>query len=366
MDLVAVSHLRWDFVYQRPQHLLTRAARQHRVLVVEEPVEADTYRLDHRHVAASLSVVTPRVPSGTAPEAVERWLTVALRRFVAGWRRPASHLAVWHWAVMAEPITRDWDADVVVFDCMDELSLFRGAPPDLVERERRLMDRADIVFTGGYSLWEAKRHLHPSVHPFPSSVDLAHFARARAEQPEPAALRGIPRPRLVYAGVIDERIDLDLVGRLAAAQVGEIVLVGPVAKIDEADVPRGPRVHRLGMQPYDSLPALFAHADVGIMPFALNAATRFISPTKTPEYLAAGLPVVSTPIRDVVRGYGALDGAVHIAAGHEAFVEACERALAHRPAREVVDRHLAGMSWNATWSGMERLILDAVAVTEAV
>lgn len=357
MDLVALSHLRWDFVYQRPQHLLSRAARRHRVLFVEEPVEAEAFALPSREVLPNLSVVAPTVPHGTDPAAIEAWLAEGLPRLVRGWRR--GELAVWHYAVMAEPVTRGLDAAIVVYDCMDELSLFRGAPPDLVERERALLGRADLVFTGGHSLWEAKRDLHPSVHAFPSSVDVQHFSRARREQEEPAALHGIPHPRLVYAGVIDERIDLPLLASVAASGVGEVVLVGPTAKIDPDDVPSGPGIHRLGMQPYEALPALFSHASVGLMPFALNEATRFISPTKTPEYLAAGLPVVSTPIRDVVRGYAGLADTVRIADGTRAFAEACEDLVRRRPSMDEADRVLATMSWDTTWEAMERLMEQA-------
>ena len=363
MDLVVVSHLRWDFVYQRPQHLMSRAARRHRVLYVEEAEAGDRLSVETRSVAPNITVVVPRIPPGTDPEDADAWLADALERHVAAWQR--DELVVWHYSVMAEPVTRRLDASVVVFDCMDELSLFRGAPPELIAREDALLRRADLVFTGGYSLWEAKCDRHPAVHAFPSSVDTAHFGRARTELPEPASLRVIPRPRLVYAGVIDERIDLGLVARVAAAGVGEVVLVGPVAKIDEADVPVAPNIHRVGMQPYDELPAIFAHSDVGLMPFALNEATRFISPTKTPEYLAAGLPVVSTAVRDVVRGYGQLTGAVHIATTTAAFIEACDRALTHRLPTSDVDRHLAGMSWDATWSAMEDLIEDVAALGDA-
>ncbi len=360
MDIVAVSHLRWDFVYQRPQHLMSRAARRHRVLYLEEPITGPRFALEERTVLPNLSVLTPMVPTDADASQVEAWLRDALAEHVGAWRR--DRLAVWHYAVMAEPLTRPLDASVVVFDCMDELSLFRGAPPDLLAREEDLVRRADLVFTGGYSLWEAKRERHPAVHAFPSGVDHAHFARARTELPEPNVLRGIPRPRLMYAGVIDERIDLQLLRRLAAAQVGQVVLVGPVAKIDDADVPTGSNVHALGMQPYEDLPALFAHADVGLMPFALNDATRFISPTKTPEYLAAGLPVVSTAVRDVVRGYGELTAAVQIAETHAAFVEACDRALGQHLPMGDIDRHLAAMSWDTTWDAMESLI-DEVAGT---
>jgi glycosyltransferase involved in cell wall biosynthesis len=354
VDVVVLSHLRWDFVYQRPQHLMSRAAERHRVLFIEEPIPGAGVGIDWSEVAPNLTVARPVLPDGLGEPDAEALIAAQIRDLVIGWRRHED-LVVWHYSVLAEPVSRDLGADVTVFDCMDELSAFNGAPPHLVGRERDLIARADLVFTGGHSLWEAKRPLHPSVHLFPSSVDVAHFASGRAEQTEPAALDGIPHPRLVYAGVIDERIDLPLISRLASADVGEVVLIGPVAKIDEAAVPAGPRVHRLGMQPYAQLPAFFAHSDVALMPFALNAATRFISPTKTPEYLAAGLPVVSTAVTDVVRGYGDLD-MVSIATDPDGFVAACADALVRPRRLGEVDARLAGMAWDSTWAAMEGLI----------
>jgi glycosyltransferase involved in cell wall biosynthesis len=358
MDIVVLSHLRWDFVYQRPQHLVSRAARRHRVLFVEEVAEGDAFRLEQRQVTSNLCVVRPILPVGTAEATGEDWLAGAIRPLVDGWRREDP--VVWHYSVLSEPLSRRLGAAVTVFDCMDELSAFRGAPAHLAERERALLDRADLVFAGGYSLWDAKRKLHPRVHLFPSGVDVGHFSAARREQPEPEILRGIEHPRFVYAGVIDERLDLGLLARVAAADIGQVVLIGPVAKIDPRDVPTGAQIHRLGMQPYERLPALFAHCDVGLMPFELNAATRFISPTKTPEYLAAGLPVVSTRIPDVVRGYGDL-GMVHIADTAGEFIAACSDALLNSRPLADADERISGMSWDATWESMERLI-EAVAV----
>ena len=362
MDIVALSHLRWDFVYQRPQHLLSRAARRHRVLFVEEPTTGDVFGLEREPHGPSLTVIRPVLPATMDADEAEAAIAEGLRRFVADWR--SDELVVWHYAVMAEPLSRNLDADVTVFDCMDELSAFRGAPPSLVQRERALLDRANLVFTGGHSLWEAKRALHPRVYAFPSSVDHAHFERARTPLPEPDALRGIGSPRLAYAGVIDERLDLELIAAVADSGIGEVVLIGPVAKIDPDEVPAGPRVHRLGMRSYDELPALFSHVDVGLMPFALNEATRFISPTKTPEYLAAGLPVVSTPITDVVRTYGDLD-MVELADGPRAFVAACRAALERPRTLTAVDERLAGMSWDATWTAMEGLIGEVLDAREA-
>jgi glycosyltransferase involved in cell wall biosynthesis len=363
LDIVVVSHLRWDFVFQRPQHLMTVAAREHRVLFVEEPVAGDAIGLASREDIPNITVVVPHVPPSMTANDADAAIGAALRDCVSSWR-DGGPLVAWHYAVMAEPWTRELGADVVVYDCMDELSSFLGAPPELLDRERTLLERSDLVFTGGYSLYEAKRHRHAHVYPFPSSVDVAHFRRARRDQPEPAALTGIGSPRLMYAGVIDERVDLDLVAHLAAAQIGEVVLVGPVVKIDEAAIPFAPNIHRLGMQRYADLPALFAHADVGLMPFAQNDATRYISPTKTPEYLAAGLPVVSTAITDVVRGYGDLDR-VHVADDRDAFVAACRTALDQRGPSPAVDARLAGMSWQATWDEMHVLLREALDRREA-
>lgn len=353
MDLVVLSHLRWEFVFQRPHHLMSRAAREHRVLYVEESIDGDEVGLLPRDVLPNLTVVVPTAPPALDRTEAERQIADVLTEYVRQWRR--GPVIVWHYDVMAEPLTRDIDPAVTVYDCMDELSGFLGAAPELMDRERRLLERSDLVFAGGFSLHEAKRKLHARVYPFPSSVDVAHFRGARRDQPEPTPLQGIGRPRLMYAGVIDERIDLGLIGDVAAARIGEVVLVGPVVKIDPASVPTAPNIHALGLQRYEDLPAYFAHADVGLMPFAINAATRYISPTKTPEYLAAGLPVVSTAIADVVRGYGDLDR-VNVAHDAAEFVAACRAALADPGPSDAVDARLAGMSWDATWQAMSDLI----------
>ncbi|MDP8922487.1 MAG: glycosyltransferase, partial [Chloroflexota bacterium] len=255
---------------------------------------------------------------------------------------------------------------VTVYDCMDELSAFRFAPPLLREREARLFERADLVFTGGHSLYEAKRRRHPSVYPFPSSVDVAHFRRARSAQPDPADQASVQHPRLGFYGVIDERLDIQLIRSVAEARPDwQIVLVGPVAKIDRETLPRLPNVHYLGAKQYDELPAYLAGWDVALLPFACNEATRFISPTKTPEYLAAGRPVVSTPIRDVVRPYGDR-GLARIAATAPEFVAAVEQALVEDGAARLAkaDPFLAEMSWDRTWQQMWRHVESVLAARE--
>jgi UDP-galactopyranose mutase len=259
---------------------------------------------------------------------------------------------------MMLPFMDALDPSAIVYDCMDELSMFKGAPPELLERESRLYDRADLVFTGGQSLYEAKRSRHPAVYAFPSSIDVGHFEQALSITDEPADQKDIPHPRIGFCGVIDERTDIELLGKIAELRPDwHFVMVGPVVKIDESDLPRRENIYYLGGKNYNDLPAYIGGWDVAMMPFALNDSTRFISPTKTPEYLAAGRPVVSTAIRDVVRPYGE-KGLVHIASSAEGFVNAIETAM-----KEDVDsrrakaaEHLSTMSWDKTQKAMSDLI----------
>ncbi|WP_437322986.1 glycosyltransferase family 1 protein [Sorangium sp. So ce381] len=359
-DLLCFSHLRWNFVFQRPNHLMSRFAQERRVYFVEEPVFEDgPPRLDARHVEANLTVIVPHLRRRAEPEealAQQRHLLNSLVR-----EQDIRQPILWLYTPMSLPIAADVEPSLVVYDCMDELSAFRGAPPLLRDRERELFARADLVFTGGQSLYEAKRAHHPSVYAFPSSVDAAHFAKARGQTSEPDDQRGVPRPRLGFFGVIDERLDMDLVARVAKERPAfQLVMLGPVVKIDPATLPRRPNIHWLGQRPYQDLPAYLRGWDVAIMPFALNEATRFISPTKTLEYLAAGKPVVSTAIRDVVTPYGD-KRAVHIADA-STFAAAVEAALAG-PREEhvaIADEMVSATSWDRTWRSMSMLVADTL------
>ena len=366
VDLLCFSHLRWDFVYQRPQHLLSRFAQERRVFFIEEPVFHDPSEgpawLDEREVDdAGLRVVVPRLPNGLDPDEVERAQRVLLDRLMR-----LHHVDVhvdWYYSPMALGFSRHLRPVATIYDCMDELSAFHGAPPALQAREHELFERADLVFTGGQSLYEAKRGKHPAVVCFPSSIDVGHFGRARVVRTDPPDQAALAHPRVGYFGVIDERLDLALIAEIADARPAwQLVMVGPVVKISPDSLPRRANVHWLGPKPYAELPDHIAGWDVAIMPFARNEATRFISPTKTPEYLAAGRPVVSTAIRDVVRPYGER-GLVAIADTPAQFVAAIEGEL-ERPDRAgwltKVDAFLAGNSWDATWMRMRGLIESVV------
>ena len=350
--IVCFSHLRWHFVHQRPQHLMTRFARSQAVYYIEEPVweEAARHGWLESSQAHGVTIITPHVARDNA-DADQRRLLKALLR-AEGVTAPV----LWYYTPMSLPLAEDISPSLIVYDCMDELSAFHGAPAELVARERQLLARADVVFTGGHSLYDAKRKLHPNVHAVPSSVDCDHFARARTPPSLPADLLTIPSPRLGFYGVLDERFDTALLGQAAALRPDwQFVLIGPVVKIDPATLPRAPNLHYLGPRGYDTLPDYLAGWDVALMPFAMNASTRYISPTKTPEYLAAGKPVVSTPIADVVRTYGSCP-IVHIAADAQAFVAAIAVALetADKPdmLADHADRALAGMSWDRSWEGI--------------
>jgi UDP-galactopyranose mutase len=345
---------------------MTRFAKGRRVVVWEEPIfQADlqTPALETRTCKDSgVIVVTPQLPEHLSAEERLAALRGLLDDMLEAYE---GDLIRWYYTPMMLAFSRHLQAVCTVYDCMDELANFKFAPPELTTLERELMAAADVVFTGGYSLWEAKRERHPNIHPFPSSVDRAHFAKARHLRDEPADQANIPWPRLGFYGVVDERMDLDLLAALADARPDwSVVIVGPVVKIDPKSLPKRPNLFYLGGRSYDDLPRYLAGWDVALMPFAINESTRFISPTKTPEYLAAGRPVVSTPIVDVVRHYGELE-AVKVAATRQEFVAACDQALAlsriRGPWLKEVDAALSALSWDETFERMNQEIGRAAA-----
>jgi glycosyltransferase involved in cell wall biosynthesis len=357
-DLICLSHLRWGFVYQRPQHLLSRFADVTRVFFFEEPIfSGGDPRLEIRVDAPSgVFVVIPHLAPGMPEAEIERAQQTLLNQLIKMAR--IDDYFLWYYTPMAMGFTRELTPSVVIYDCMDELSAFQGAPPALREREKELFAMADMVFTGGQTLYEAKREQHPDVHAFPSSVDVSHFAQARRPKPDPADQAPIPHPRIGYCGVIDERMDLALLASVAQARPDwHLVMVGPIMKIDPASLPRMSNIHYLGSKTYKELPDYLRGWDVAMLPFARNESTKFISPTKTPEYLAAGKPAVSTSIRDVVRPYGQL-GLVEIADQPEDFIAAVERSLAIERTGwlKQVDELLRQNSWDTTWERMLKLI----------
>lgn len=367
--LAVFSHLRWGFVYQRPQHLLSRLVDRWQVLFIEEPTYADgPARLDVRE-QDGVTVLVPHTPVQAAGFHDDQIAIVEglLEGYVAEHGLPVD--TAWLYTPMALPLAHSLGATSLVYDCMDELSAFKGAPRQLRQRESALMQQAALVLTGGPSLFEARKHQHANIHCFRSVVDAAHYAPQNLDPACPEALRAqalqdeLPQPRLGFFGVIDERFDLELLHDMAERHPDwSLVMVGPVVKIDPSSLPRHPNIHWLGIQSYDTLPHLLAGWDVALMPFALNESTRFISPTKTLEYMAGGKPVASTPVHDVVTLYAS---AVAIATAPWPFVHACEMLLAEdadaRALRQAeMARLVAECSWDSTADAIQTLLDDAL------
>lgn len=364
-DLLVFSHLRWDFVFQRPQHLLCRQARHRRVIYFEEPLFefAMAPEINVRESKEGVTIVTPYLPKNLLPSSQETALIRLINRFLD--EENIEKYSTWYYTPMAIPFTRHLLPKAIIYDCMDELSKFKYAPSEMVEFETELIDQADLVFTGGPSLFEAKRDLHHNIHLFPSSIDYNHFAQARNLVEEPWDQSNIPKVRLGFFGVIDERINLELLAQLAALRPEyQIVMVGPVVKIDPATLPKAANIHYLGKKDYQELPSYLAGWDIALMPFAMNESTQYISPTKTPEYLAAGRPVISTPIRDVVHPYGT-KRLVSIANNAKEFALAIDSALQeecnNKDFLKKVDEFLSVGSWDKTHQkmlGLEREFLQ--------
>ena len=358
-DLVCFSHLRWDFVYQRPQHLLSRCAKNRRVFFVEEPVfRNSSMRLEVRETESGVYVVVPHLPEGLSSEVA---ITAVLKEMTYRLflENAINDYVFWYYTPMALRFTTHFNPIASVYDCMDELSAFKGADSSLPALEKELFRRVDLVFTGGQSLYEAKRNQHRAVYAFPSSIDAAHFGKARTATVDPADQADFPHPRLGFFGVIDERFDRELLDRIASQRPDwHFVMIGPVVKIDPEMLPKHANIHYLGGKKYDELPAYLAGWDIALLLFARNESTRFISPTKTPEYLAAGKPVISTAIQDVVRPYGELK-LVEIADTADDFIRAAEKILSRSADDEWlarVDAFVGNLSWDKTWSQMSTLI----------
>ncbi len=357
LDLVCFSHLRWDFVYQRPQHLISRFGKNTRAFFIEEPVFGLNETLHLKQSSEGVYVVIPHLPHGLDEAEVAR----RLRNFIDELflEKEIEQYALWYYTPMALAYSDHLDPALTIYDCMDELSAFKFAPPTLQQLEKKLLQQADLVFTGGMSLYEHKKDHHHNIHAFPSSIDKGHFTQARSVKHEPADQYNIPHPRIGFYGVVDERFDIELLSNVASQRPDwHFVILGPVVKIDPATLPTNNNVHYLGSKSYKQLPDYLAGWDIAMIPFARNESTRFISPTKTPEYLAAGRPVISTSITDVVDPYHK-QSLVHIADDAPTFIEAGEKILSNDNKKEwlqEVDQFLADNSWDNTWSSMMQLM----------
>ncbi|HEY6660024.1 MAG TPA: glycosyltransferase [Pyrinomonadaceae bacterium] len=319
-------------------------------------------RLDVREAESGVRVVVPTLPDGLRSEiAINAVMKEMTRQLFLD--HDVNEYVFWYYTPMALTFTDHFNPVASVYDCMDELSAFKGAHSRISTLEKQLFQNVDLVFTGGQSLYEAKRGQHPAVYAFPSSIDASHFGRARTTVADPEDQASIPHPRLGFFGVIDERFDIELLDQVAAKRPDwHFIMIGPVVKIHSDTLPKHPNIHYLGPKKYDQLPDYLSGWDIALLLFARNESTRFISPTKTPEYLAAGKPVISTSIRDVVRPYGELK-LVEITDTPDELIQAAEKLLSSSASSEwltKVDAFLENVSWDKTWAQMSELIDEVI------
>lgn len=346
-DMIVFCHLRWDFVFQRPQHLITRLSRDYRILVVEEPIQT---RLNGSG-PFKIKEISPNIHICQPPVSDMNDIGTYLRKKL----NHSSFTVGWFYSPAFVGVLDELDFETVVYDCMDELTLFKGASPHLLEQENTLLASADMVYTGGKSLYESKTKKHHNVFCFPSSVDVEHFATPGNSTP-PDDIRNIPAPVVGYYGVIDERIDLELLKRtVEKTPDASFVMIGPLCKITEEELPKADNIYYLGMKSYEELPAYLQCFDIAMMPFALNDSTRFISPTKTLEYMSAMKPIISTKIKDVVRDYS---HCIMLVENESDFQKAIIR-----PAKDFEKAYaeiLEKTSWDNTAARMDAIIQKAI------
>ena len=369
LPVVVHCHLRWDFVWQRPQQIFSRLAAHHPITFIEEPMwQGSARRLEISEPYPNIVRLVPILPADERTDDIDAQYAAVLSLVD---RALSEHSLLrgrfgspiqWFYSPMVAPYFLDgFDATATVYDCMDELAQFRFAPPSLREREQLLISKADVVFTGGYQLYQSKSRYHSNVHFYGCGVDAEHFSRAlRPETEAPADVAKLSRPIFGYFGVIDERLDYALLAQIAQAMPdASIVMVGPLAKVEQDSLPNFPNLHWLGQRAYTDLPALVKSFDVCLMPFALNDATQYINPTKTLEYMAAGKPVVSTAVPDVLHHFAPI---VDVALTAEEFIAAIQRA-ARSPRAELIEQGIDRAnraSWDSIVSAMRGHMLESV------
>ena len=357
-DLICFSHLRWDFVYHRPQHLLTRFATKFRVFYIEDPIfyEGD----DKYEVFITKSNVWRVIPMLSKRKL--RTSIVNRQKFLLNSLFSIFEIKeyiFWYYNPQALDISNHFSPLKIIYDCVEEISVQKNFTPQLEKLEKELLSKSDLVFTSGINLFNSKRKFNNNIHLFPCSLDKEHFSKARFHLVEPPDQSSIPHPRIGYFGVIDERFDYKLLAEVAKARPHwHFIIIGPVVRIDKSELPQNKNIHYLGGKSYDILPKYLSRWEVAMIPYKNNLTTHFINPAKTPEYLAGGKPVISTSITDIKKSFGDKKLVTIVNTSFQ-FINGIEHELHGKNKKEwlqKVDVFLNTTSWDKTYSNMLHLI----------
>ena len=358
-DMIVFSHLRWNLVFQRPQHLLSRFALDRRVFYFEEPIfieqQYSSWRISYGE--NGVKIVTPILPKYLDQVEIVSHMKLIVDNVILD--EGIENYITWYYTPMALAYSQHLVPSAIIYDCIDELSAFKAAPKEMIHYENRLLKIANVVFAAGNSLYEVKKKKHHNIYPFPNSIDYEHFKKARTPFVfEPEDQKNIPHPRVGFFGVIDERVDLKLLEEMATMKPDwHFVMIGPVVNVHQSRLPKNKNVHFLGKKEYKELPYYMSSWDMALMPFALNDSTKFLNPTKTLEFLAAGLPVVSTPIRDVVRPF-AEHNLVRVSSSAKELLAQIQQCLMmnSKDWLKRVDEFLLDISWDSTFKRMAEIV----------
>lgn len=303
------------------------------------------------------------IPAATRPMQAQwnrRIVAATVARARRQFGRHHAGVQLWTFAPDVDFLCGAFGEEAVVYYCVDEFSKFAGFDEaETTRKERRLMDRADIILTSASDLYESRARQHEHVHLIRHGVEYARFRQAldrKLSVPDPIAR--IRKPIVGFVGLIEHWIDIELIAK-TAKRLDDVafVLVGE-CRTDVTALEHLDNVHLIGRQPYASLPAYLARFDAGIIPFQVTDMTRNVNPIKLREYLAAGLPVISTDLPEVRR----FKPHVAIAGGVDEFVLACSRAVSDNGVAARLTRSLsvADQDWSTITSTISKLVADRI------
>lgn len=389
-DVLCISSIDWDFIWQGHQEIMSRlAAEGHRVLFVENtgvrpPRLSDLPRLRHRvtnwrkgtkgfrEERPNLFVHSPIVLP-LPYSRVARWVNrQVMLRSLNRWMRAIGFSRPVVWTFLPTPLARDVirsiDSSLTIYYCIDDLASSSAEARRIASSEIALFREADLVFVTSEKLRARAAETSPHVHLFPFGVNLGTFERVRTEEaPIPGDLAALPRPVAGYVGGLHQWVDQDLIAAVAGRMPGvSFALVGP-AQGDVSRLERVPNVHLLGQRPHEDVPRYVKGFDVGLVPYRIAEYTANVYPTKLNEYLVMGTPVVATDLAEIRRFNAEHGDVVRVASTVDAYADEVRRAMAGSTPAEIARRIevAESNSWERRLEAMQALIDEGLAAREA-